>query len=633
MRSAETCLAIIRTRGERRLPIDDLYRQLFNPEFFLQAYSKVSRNAGALTAGANADTVDGMSLERIQGVIEALRFERYRWTPVRRSYLPKDGTDVRAIGIPSWSDKLLQEAMRMMLEAYSEPQFNDRSHGFRPGRGCHTALSEIYHRWKGITWFLEGDIRGCFDRIDHTVLLSILREKILDRRFLRLLENLLEAGYLEEWRYRSTPSGVPQGGILSPILANIYLDRFDAFVESTLLPTNNRGDARKQSVDYKKLSDRARYLMRIGRTDEARVLRQQVQTLPSRVLIDPGFRRLKYIRYADDFLFGFVGPRHEAERIRRLVRAFLHDQLRLEPSEDKNRVVHARTEAVRFLGYDVTVMQDDHRHTKGQRSINGIVSLRVPKDVIKAKCQQYMRHGVPAHRPELVHQSAIDIVVQYQSVYRGLVNFYRMAHNLRNLGRVHGVMQRSLTKTLAWKFRISVPQVYRRFRRRIVAEDGTQRSVLEVRMEREGKAPLTARWGGISLAWKVDTSLDDRFVPFRFINTTELVQRLLAETCELCGSRDRIQVHHIRALRELKRKGRSGKPLWAKLMAARRRKTLVLCHRCHVDIHAGSLQRASGRFDTGEPDDAKVSSPVRWGADGKGLRTQDLAGGLPYVSI
>jgi hypothetical protein len=180
-------------------------------------------------------------------------------------------------------------------------------------------------------------------------------------------------------------------------------------------------------------------------------------------------------------------------------------------------------------------------------------------------------------------------------------------------------MQRSLTKTLAAKFRISVPQVYRRCRRWITAEDGTHRSVIEVRMEREGKAPLTARWGGISLAWKVDTSLDDRFVSYRFINTTEVVQRLLAETCELCGSRDRIQVHHIRALRDLKRKGRSDKPLWMKLMAARRRRTLVLCHRCHVDIHAGSLQRAPGVFDTGEPDDAKASSPVRWGADGKGL--------------
>jgi hypothetical protein len=193
-------------------------------------------------------------------------------------------------------------------------------------------------------------------------------------------------------------------------------------------------------------------------------------------------------------------------------------------------------------------------------------------------------------------------------------------------------MQRSLTKTLAAKFRISVPQVYRLCRRRITAVDGTQRSVLEVRMEREGQPALVAQWGGVSLAWKVDTILDDRFVPFRFINTTELVQRLLADKCELCGSRDRIQVHHIRALRDLKRKGRLERPLWAKLMAARRRKTLVLCHRCHVGVHAGSLQRASGVFDTGEPDDARVSSPVRWGADGKGLREQDLAGGLPYIA-
>lgn len=590
MRSAETCLAIIRTRGERRLPVDDLYRQLFNPEFYLQAYGKIYRNAGAMTPGTTPETVDGMSLTKIQGIIDALRFERYRWSPARRTYIPKKTGTLRPLGMPSWSDKLLQEVLRQLLEAYYEPQFSDRSHGFRPGRGCHTALQSIYYGWKGTTWFIEGDIRGCFDNLDHEVLMSILREKILDQRFLRLIENLLKAGYLEDWRYHATPSGSPQGGIVSPILANIYLDRLDTFVESMLIPTYTRGRTRQRNTAYTSMIDRARYLRRTGRATEGRLLRQQAQQLPSGILDDPDYRRLRYMRYADDFLLGFVGTRQEAEGIKQHLADFLKTQLRLDLSSDKTLVTHARSTAARFLGYDVTVMQDNRKHTNGQRSINGIVSLRVPRDILQAKCQPYLKHGGPWHRPELLHQSTFDIVTQYQSVYRGIVNFYRLAHNLRDVAHLHGIMQHSLTRTLAAKLRLSVPAVYRRYRAEILGDDGRRRCGLVVRVAREGKPPLLAQWGGISLAWNIDVTLDDRLVPFRFANTTEIVQRLLADTCELCGSRDRIQVHHVRALKDLKRPGRPDKPLWARVMAARHRKTLVLCHTCHVDAHGGRLQ-------------------------------------------
>jgi group II intron reverse transcriptase/maturase len=590
MRSAETCLAIIRTRGERGLPIDDLYRQLFNPEFYLRAYGKIYRNTGAMTPGSTSETVDAMALTKIQSIIDALRFERYQWSPVRRTYIPKKAGKLRPLGMPTWSDKLLQEVLRELLEAYYEPQFSDRSHGFRPGRGCHTALRDIYYGWKGTTWFIEGDIRGCFDNLDHEVLMSILRERILDQRFLRLIKSLLKAGYLEEWRYHATPSGSPQGGIVSPVLANIYLSRLDTFVESTLRPTYNRGDDRRENLTYKALLDRARYLRRTGRTEESRTIRRQAQQLPSRVLDDPNYRRLKYVRYADDFLLGYVGTRQEAETIKQELADFLKSQLRLDLSNDKTLITHARSAAARFLGYHVTVMQDNRKHTKGERSINGVISLRVPQDVLQAKSQPYLKHGVPAARPELMRQSVFDIITQYQSVYRGIVNFYRLAHNLRDVARLHGIMQHSLTRTLGAKLRISVPEVYRRYRVEILGEDGKRRAGLEVQVPREGKPPLVAQWGGISLAWSIDAMLDDRNVPFRFANTTEIVQRLLADTCELCGSRDRIQVHHIRALKSLKRKGRPDKPLWMTVMAARRRKTLVVCHQCHVDIHGGRLQ-------------------------------------------
>src|SRR5216684_7260219 len=214
MRGAAAILEIIQERGRKGLPLERVYRLLFNRELFLTAYGKLYRNEGSLTPGSTLETVDEMSIAKIDAIIEALRFERYRWTPARRVYIEKkNSTRKRPLGIPVWSDKL-QEVLRMILEAYFEPQFSPCSHGFRPGRGCHTALQEIKRKWAGTTWFVEGDIAACFDSLDHSVLLSILGEKILDGRFLRLMKGLLEAGYLEEWVFNATLSGTPQGGVV-----------------------------------------------------------------------------------------------------------------------------------------------------------------------------------------------------------------------------------------------------------------------------------------------------------------------------------------------------------------------------------------------------------------------------------
>jgi retron-type reverse transcriptase len=163
MRNAETVLAVIRERGRQGLPLEDLYRQLFNPQLYLHAYGRIYKNDGAMTCGATQETVDGMSLTKIDRIIADLRQERYRWTPARRVYIPKSNGKQRPLGLPSWSDKLLQEVIRSLLDAYYEPQFSDSSHGFRPQRGCHTALNAIKYHWEGTKWFIEGDISQCFD--------------------------------------------------------------------------------------------------------------------------------------------------------------------------------------------------------------------------------------------------------------------------------------------------------------------------------------------------------------------------------------------------------------------------------------------------------------------------------------
>lgn len=582
MREAERFLHVIRTRGQRGLPLERVYRLLFQRDLYLRAYAKLQSNAGAMTRGATADTVDGMSLAKIDAIIEALRFERYRWTPVRRTYIPKRGGNLRPLGVPTWSDKLLQEAIRLVLEAYYEPQFSDCSHGFRPKRGCHTALRHVVRRGKGTKWFIEGDISSCFDRIDHSVLLRIMGERIHDGRFLRLIDGLLKAGYLEEWRFNATLSGTPQGGVISPLLANLVLDRLDRFVESTLVPANTRGQRRKTNHLYVALTVAASRARKVGNLEKAGQLAKAAQALPSREPEDPDFRRLWYVRYADDFLLGFTGPKTEALDIKRQLGAFLRDELKLELSEEKTLVTHARDGAAKFLGYEVHAYHADSKHDRrGRRCINGGIGLRVPRHVVTAQAAKYMRYGKAVHLKQRVGDSEYSIVAQYQAEYSGVVQYYRLAYNLHTLGRLRRAAELSLAKTLAQKLRLTCAQVYRRFQRNLVTKDGTYK-VLEVKQERgTKKRALVAHFGAVPLK-RNDWAAIDESPATVYSGRSELLERLLAEECELCGSTDTIEVHHVRKLADLK----GGSP-WERRMVARQRKTLVVCQRCHNDVHAG----------------------------------------------
>jgi len=454
-------------------------------------------------------------------------------------------------------------------------------------------LLEITHGWHGTTWFIEGDITNCFGSLDHSVLLSTLAEKIRDGRFLRLIGGLLQAGYLEDWRYHATLSGCPQGGIASPVLSNVYLDRLDRFIEQDILPAHNRGARRTPYRPYMRLWQQAWRLEQQGEREAGRELRRQMKAMPSRDPGDPGYRRLKYCRYADDWVLGFTGPRREAEEVKDEIGRFLREKLKLELSPAKTLITHGRTQAARFLGYEMVVMHaDDKRDHRGHRSINAGIGLKVPADVIRAKCAPYLHRGKPVHRTERTIDADFSIVAQYQSEFRGVAEYYRLAFNRHRLGRLKYVMEQSLTKTLAHKYRISVPQVYRRYRAVLDTEHGPRRG-LQVTVDRDGKPPLVAQWGGISLAR--DTTprpLNDD--PARVWSArSEIVQRLLADECELCGSRQQVEVHHIRALKDLSRKGQGNPPEWARRMAARRRKTLVVCRACHEGIHTGSPPRQS----------------------------------------
>lgn len=430
---------------------------------------------------------------------------------------------------------------------------------------------------------------GSFDRLDHQVLVAILREKLHDNRFLRLIEHMLRAGYLEDWHWHPTYSGSPQGGVCSPILSNIYLDKLDQYVETVLLPAYNRGQRRASNPAYDALEYPLARAKRRGTAQESATLRQQRRRLPSQDPNDPHYRRLRYVRYADDWLLGFVGPKAEAEEIKRDLGAFLRDHLKLELSEEKTLITHAASQAARFLGYEVVIRYaNDKLDRRGQRQVNGTVGLRLPHDVIAAHRAPYERNGYPIHQVRTL-DSDFSIVAEYQAVYRGLVQYYLLAQNVGWLTRLHWVMRGSLLKTLAYKHKTSMMTMLRKYRATVETPVGS-RCCLRVVLDRgPAKKPLVAQFGGLPLRRHRSAVLNDLPPKIDTDRRNELVKRLLADTCELCGSRQDCEVHHIRKLADLRIKGRSEKPAWVQIMAARQRKTLVVCRACHEAIHAGRL--------------------------------------------
>ncbi len=291
---------------------------------------------------------------------------------------------------------------------------------------------------------------------------------------------------------------------------------------------------------------------------------------------------------------GFIGPRSEAEEIKQQLGAFLQEELKLELSEAKTLITHARTEAARFLGYEITVIQEDGkqtvRHTdKGLRTkcrnVNSKLGLRVPRNVIMEKCKRYMRGTKAIHRAELSHESDYTIIMKYQLEFRGIANYYRLAFNMYTLGQLKWIMERSLTMTLAHKFKVSVPKIYEKYGAELEV-DGKKYKGLQVTIPRQDKKPLIATWGGVSLSWDINATLEEQ-PPTVYTGHSELVQRLLAGYCELCGATENVEVHHVRAMKDLHTYPGREKPEWVKRMIALKRKTMPLCRTCHEDVTLG----------------------------------------------
>lgn len=573
-----------------------LYRILFNEQMFHVAYQRIYAKQGNMTAGSDGKTADEMSPQRIESLIASLRDETYKPNPARRIYIPKKNGKQRPLGIPSFDDKLVQEVVRMILEAIYERFFEPTSHGFRPQKSCHTALTQIQHTFLGTKWFVEGDIKGFFDNINHNILIGILGERIKDERFLRLIRKFLNAGYIENWKYNNTYSGTPQGGIISPILANIYLDKFDKYMEE-YAQDFDKGVKRRPDTDYLRIKDRKNKLEKKLKTETDASVRegfisriksysQEMQSMPCVMEMDEEYRRLKYVRYADDFLIGVVGSQIECEKIKANITQFMSEKLKLELSSEKTLITHAQ-DVAKFLGYEITVRNSNatKRDKNGvlKRMFNRKVVLLLPRDVVKTKLTGYNAMRIiqtngkedwkPKARSYMMSCKPEDILAQYNTEIRGFYNYYSIANNVSTLCKRFGyIMEYSMYKTIAKKLSSSVPKVIKKYSKEkdfiISYTDAKGRSKCRV-FYNEGFKKKDPR------DVKCDNIPNTNFLPY-----PSLIERLKVEQCEVCGANGKTVMHQVRTLKTL-----TGKNEWEQMMLKMHRKTLAVCPTCNAKIH------------------------------------------------
>ena len=601
MRSPERVLNSLNEHSkDSSYKFERLYRILFNEELFYVAYQKIASNGGSTTKGSDGRSIDEMSLARIETLIASLKDESYQPHPSRRVHIPKKNGKTRPLGIPAFEDKLVQEVVRMILEAIYEGHFETTSHGFRPKRSCHTALLHIQKTFSGAKWFIEGDIKGFFDNIDHDVLVGILRERISDDRFIRLIRKFLKAGYVEDWTFHNTYSGMPQGGIVSPILANIYLDKLDKYVKEYIRhfdmgtkrrpgkESNDLANERKRTVrKLKKVKDGTEKAALVARL---KAIEQERAAFPSGDEMDGSYRRLKYIRYADDFILGVIGSKEDALRIKEDIKSFLSESLALELSEEKTLITHTGKSA-KFLGYEITVTRNNHqrRDVQGRlrRTYGKRVRLNVSMATLRDKLLEYgameikLRNGKEIWKPKcrsgLIFNDDLEILDRYNRETVGFCNYYLIANNCVVLHNFRYIMEYSMYKTFAGKYRSTVRKINKKYRlNKLFTVKYEQQGVIKSRTfyKTSFKRRTTAFNGSCDIE---PYSIAD-------VSRTNLTDRLKAEKCELCGATGKLIMHHVRNLKDLK-----GKESWKRLMSARKRKTIALCPSCHRLRHLGTV--------------------------------------------
>ena len=614
--------------------VRDLMKLVATPEIWERAYANIYANEGATTKGTDSVTQDGFSTERATNLIGLIVGKQYRPKPVRRTEIPKGNGKMRPLGIPSGDDKLVQEVIRMILEQVYEPIFSINSHGFRPKKSVHTAVHRVKKLWTGTKWFVNIDIEGYFNNIDHKTLLHLLEKRIDDKRFISLINLFLKAGYMEDWRFHNTYSGTPQGGVVSPILANIYLHELDEKIKEIAMGYE-KGKARRRRPEYRKISSRIRYLRKLidkARADgdvmrtnelmtEFRQKQLEISSIQAKDPLDPEYKRLNYIRYADDFLVGMIGSKEEAKEVFQTIKLYLETELKLSISEEKSGI-HFAPDGVTYLGYGIRTRFNTTKrrrmpiNTVGgrryalKRTLNADVELYVPMERVIKFCHKNrygnLVSGKTKQVPALIYRSDAEIISYFNSQLRGFANFYSLACDAKaKLHKLEWVWRGSLLKTLAGKHKTKVRKVARSLRHGkdygLWVNQGKKKNFIRVYSLRQLTKP--------DLDAKVDVEPN---VALFLFSRSEMMERLNRNTCEYCGKvGGYMEAHHVKKLKDVK-----DEPGWKRVMIAMKRKVIIICTDCHSQIHNGTLPSwmRNARSD-GELDAPKGARPVRRGVD------------------
>lgn len=571
-----------------------LYRLVCNPDLLTIAYERIKSKSGNMTPGTDGETLDGISGSYIERLSDALRNESFQFRPTRRHFIPKKNGKMRPLGVPSPRDKVVQEAIRIILEAIydspNSPTFAPESHGFRERRSTHTAIEYVRANWGAPNWVIEGDIKSFFDEIDHHTLIQILQKRISDDRFISLIWKALSAGYMEDEKFVASKVGTPQGSIISPVLANIYLHEFDVAVKEWISELSNTVKKRP-NPEYRSVVRKRERLMKASGgkvTEEIKSLTQTIRSLPSQDHNDPNSIRVSYVRYADDWIVGVTGPKELADTLRDRAKTFLWDELKLELSMEKTKVTNLRNDYIHFLGFSLTVPSPKEakvsNYTSGQfglkrRASHGAnIKVNVPLDEVFKRLSERGfcdANGYPTHHKALIALEKDQIVAQYSSVMRGIANYYAACSNFSKLNRVDYILRYSLAKTLANKERSSMVKQFRKRGKNLRVEKTVGEKKMAVTFV--NFRPLKRE------KFTVNKPDLDRIFTFHNFRTKS---RLGITECAVkdCSSGEPVEMHHVKHIRKMGKK-MSG---FTKLMAQINRKQVPLCHSCHQKVHKGT---------------------------------------------
>lgn len=573
-----------------------LYRLFYDKELFIIAYEKLKSNKGSLTRASTRETMDGMSISRIEKLIDSMKSEKWQPRLARRILIPKSNGKSRPLGIQGPEEKLVQEVMRMILEAIYDTDFSTYSHGFRANKSCLTAMDQIRKNFDGVSFVIEGDFSKCFDSFNHEILVNIIRKRISDQKFINLIYKLLKAGYLQINRPTSYSvvyphMGTPQGSIVSPMFANIYLHELDIFImdlitshEKTTRPKKNP-NANQYLTGVKRLN---RELATVNDPAKRKDLLKEITRLQLEKIKIPSIRetvKIYYVRYADDWIIGINGPISLAKKLKKRISEFTQTSLDIELNIEKTHITDIRNGGtVHFLGYNLKLQKrgrvikrfDSNGHKFYKGSTGHKIKLLLPcKKLVsslynKGYCDE---NGFPlAYKKWSIFDDHL-IVRAFNTVRAGLINYYCLVDNSSQFFRLDYILRYSLAKTLAQRHKKSMSAIFKKHGKIIKVEYN----------DSKGKTVKTSmpKFRSFKPSLKAMPSVD----PFK-VHMGRLTRSRLKNPCLICHSSESVEMHHIKHVR--KNGKRTGERTFTAFMGLINRKQVPVCAECHRHIHKGT---------------------------------------------